>query len=251
MRLKDQVVIVTGGAQGIGRVYTKRLAEEGAKVVVADIADPGPAVADIEKTGGCALGVTTDVTSMESAEDMARAAVDRFGRIDALVNNAGIYATLTLKPFEQISYEEWNKVISVNLGGLFCCSRAVVPRMRENGGGRIVNISSGTPFKGSPLLLHYVTSKGGVLAFTKSLAKELGDDNILVNCVAPGFTLSDTVLQNEQQLKLFREVSVTARTLKRDQQPEDIAGAVVFFLSEDSAFITGQTLVVDGGAYFH
>jgi NAD(P)-dependent dehydrogenase (short-subunit alcohol dehydrogenase family) len=251
MQLKEKVVIVTGGAQGIGRVYAERIANEGAAVVIADVVDPNPAVEAIEQKGGTALGLQTDVTSEFSTQQMARQAAERFGRIDGLVNNAGIYASLTLKPFEEISYEEWNKVLSVNVGGLFLCSRAVVPYMRKQGGGRIINISSGTPFKGTPLLLHYVTSKGAVIAFTRSLAKELGDANILVNAVAPGFTLSDTVQKNEQQMRLFRDVSVSARTLKRDQRPEDIAGTVVFLLSDDSAFITGQTIVVDGGAYFH
>jgi NAD(P)-dependent dehydrogenase (short-subunit alcohol dehydrogenase family) len=251
MQLKGKVVIVTGGAQGIGRVYAERIADEGGAVVIADVVDPRPAVEAIQRKGGTALGLETDVTSESSTQQMVSQALERFGRIDGLVNNAGIYASLTLKPFEEISYEEWNRVLSVNVSGLFLCSRAVVPCMRKQGGGRIINISSGTPFKGTPLLLHYVTSKGAVIAFTRALAKELGDANILVNAVAPGFTLSDTVQKNEQQMRLFREVSVSARTLKRDQRPEDIAGTVVFLLSDDSAFITGQTIVVDGGAYFH
>lgn len=251
MILKDRVVIVTGGGQGIGRVYANRLAADGASVVVADVAETTPAVEEIERGGGFALGLETDVTSPESTEEMAARAVERFGHIDGLVNNAGIYAALTPKPFDEISHVEWNKVMGVNVGGSFNATKAVVPHMRKKGGGRIVNISSGTPFKGTPMLLHYVTSKGAILAFTKSLAKELGKDNILVNCIAPGFTLSDTVRRNEHQMQSFRDVSVSARSLQRDQTPEDIAGTVVFLLSDDSAFITGQTIVVDGGAYFH
>jgi NAD(P)-dependent dehydrogenase (short-subunit alcohol dehydrogenase family) len=249
--LEGKVVIVTGGGQGIGRVYARRIAGEGAVAVVADVADTAPAVAEIEEAGGTVIGIPTDVTSPESTREMATKAVERFGRIDALVNNAGIYAALTPKPFEDISYDEWNKVIAVNLGGPFNATQAVVPHLRRNGGGRIVNVSSGTPFKGTPMFLHYVSSKGAILAFTKSLAKELGRDHILVNCVAPGFTLSDTVQANEIQMRNFRDVSVSARTLQRDQLPEDIAGTVVFLLGDDSAFITGQTIVVDGGAYFH
>jgi len=249
--LHGKVVIVTGGAVGIGRAYSTRLAREGAKIVVADIADTAPAVGAIENAGGTAFGVRTDVTDPDSAREMAERAVEHFGRIDGLINNAGIYAALNPQPFDQISWDEWNRVMKLNVGGSFNCAKAVLPQMRKQGAGRIINISSGTPFKGTPMFLHYVTSKGAILAFTKSLAKELGKDNILVNCIAPGFTLSETVQKNEIQMKNFRDISVSARTLQRDQTPEDCAGTAVFLLSDDSAFITGQTIVVDGGAYFH
>jgi NAD(P)-dependent dehydrogenase (short-subunit alcohol dehydrogenase family) len=251
MKLQGKVVIVTGGGQGIGRVYARRIAAEGASVVVADIADTASAVEEIEKTGRQALGLRTDVTQPQSTDEMAEKAADRFGHIDGLVNNAGIYAALMPKPFEEISLDEWNTVVTLNLGGSFNAAKSVTPYLRKNGGGRIINVSSGTPFKGTPMFLHYVSSKGAILAFTKSLAKELGKDNILVNCIAPGFTLSDTVKRNETQMKNFRDISVSARVIQRDQTPEDCAGTVVFLLSDDSAFITGQTIVVDGGAYFH
>ena len=251
MTLQGKVVIVTGGAQGIGRIYAREIAADGAAVVVADIADPSCAVEEIERAGGQALGIKTDVTNPASTDEMAEGASDRFGHVDGLVNNAGIYAALMPKTFDQITLEEWNQVFSINVAGSFNATKSVVPFMRKNGGGRIINISSGTPFKGTPMFLHYVSSKGAILAFTKSLAKELGKDNILVNCVAPGFTLSDTVQKNEVQMKNFRDISVSARVLQRDQTPEDCAGAVLFLLGEGSAFITGQTIVVDGGAYFH
>jgi NAD(P)-dependent dehydrogenase (short-subunit alcohol dehydrogenase family) len=168
-----------------------------------------------------------------------------------LVNNAGLYASLAMRPFEQIDVDEWRQVMDVNVMSMFLTSRACVPRMRERGGGRIVNISSGTPFRGVPFLLHYVTSKGAIVALTRALAKELGGDEILVNCVAPGFTMSAGVRDNPAVVEALRDVSVSARTLKRDQVPEDVVGAVVFLAGPGSTFITGQTMVIDGGQSFH
>jgi NAD(P)-dependent dehydrogenase (short-subunit alcohol dehydrogenase family) len=167
------------------------------------------------------------------------------------VNNAGIYSTLVPRPFEQIDLEEWRKLFEVNVFGVMSCCQAVVPHMKANGGGRIVNIISGTPFKGIPFMLHYVSSKGAVLGMTRSLARELGSSNILVNGVAPGFTLSEGVLGNPVQLEKLREVSRNARSLARDMMPADVPGAVAFFMSNGASFITGQTLVVDGGSHFN
>ena len=169
----------------------------------------------------------------------------------SLFNNAGIYSSLELKPFEELDTGEWRRVLEVNVIGQAMATRAVVPAMRRQGGGSIVNLSSGTPFKGVPFMLHYVASKGAVNAMTKALAKELGAHDIRVNAVAPGFTLSDGVLANPHQLEKLRDISRQARVLQRDQHPDDIVGAVIYFASQDSAFVTGQTLVVDGGAYFH
>jgi NAD(P)-dependent dehydrogenase (short-subunit alcohol dehydrogenase family) len=245
-RLEDRVAIVTGGAQGIGRTLAEGLAAEGADVVIADVRGADDAAKDL---GG--LGLTVDVSSAQDTERMAQAAIDRFGRIDVLVNNAGIYTSLVPTPFEEIDVDEWRRVFDVNVLGMWLATRAVAPHMRAAGAGRIVNLASGTPFKGVPLLLHYVSSKGAVLAMTKALAKELGGDGVLVNTVAPGFTMSDGVLANPVQIEALQEVSAKARVLARDQYPEDIVGAVVFFASDESAFITGQALVVDGGAYFH
>ena len=245
-RLDEQVAIVTGGAQGIGRKIAEGLAGEGARVVLADV-QTADAVADA--LGGIAVEV--DVSDQRACERMAQAAIDAYGRIDILVNNAGIWSSLVPTPFEELSVEEWRRVFDVNVLGMWLATRAVAPFMREAGRGRIINLASGTPYKGVPLFLHYVASKGAVIAMTRVLAKELGADNVLVNTIAPGFTLSDGVLANQTQVEQLQEASAKARVLVRDQYPEDIIGAVLFFASEQSSFITGQSLVVDGGAYFN
>lgn len=251
MYLKDKVAIATGGSIGIGRAMAEGLASEGASVVIADIAGADGAAREMKEKGFKVLGIKVDVSSEKDTEKMVEETLKAFQRIDILVNNAGIYTSLIPGPFEKITVEEWRRVMDVNVLGMFLCCRAVIGEMRKNKGGRIINLASGTPFKGIPYLLHYTTSKGAVVAFTRALAKEVGADNILVNAIAPGFTLSDGVLKNETQLKHFREVSAKARTLVRDQYPQDLVGAVKFFAGPDSSFITGQTLVVDGGAYFH
>jgi NAD(P)-dependent dehydrogenase (short-subunit alcohol dehydrogenase family) len=246
MRLADRVVIVTGGAQGIGRAIGQRLHDEGATIVVADLHGAEEAAAEL---GG--LGVRVDVSSEADTQAMAAAALERYGRIDGLINNAGIYSSLVPKPFEEIDVDEWRQVYDVNVLGMFLATRAVVPAMRAAGFGRIVNIASGTPYKGVPFLLHYVTSKGAVITMTRSIAKEVAADGILINTVAPGFTMSDGVIANPVQVEKLQEISLKARLIQRDQFPEDIVGAVAFFCSPDADFITGQSLVVDGGAYFN
>jgi NAD(P)-dependent dehydrogenase (short-subunit alcohol dehydrogenase family) len=251
MRLEGQVAIVTGAGMGIGKAIAGRLAADGAAVVVADVRGHEETAAALRDAGRRAIGVTTDVTSEADTAAMAARAVREFGRIDVLVNNAGIYSSLVPKPFEEIDPAEWRRVMDVNTLGMFLATRAVVPSMRARNAGRVVNIASGTPFKGVPFLLHYVASKGAVVAITRALAKELGSAGILVNAVAPGFTISDGVKANPVQIEKLQEVSVKARVIGRDQFPSDIVGAVSFFASADAAFITGQTLVVDGGAYFH
>jgi NAD(P)-dependent dehydrogenase (short-subunit alcohol dehydrogenase family) len=234
--LESKVAVVTGGAQGIGNAIAKGLAAEGARIVVADLSRAKEAAEEFE--GG--IGLTVDVADEVQVERMAQEVVERCGRIDILVNNAGLYASLQMRPFTEIPVEEWRQVMDVNVLSMFLTMRAVVPRMREQGGGgRVVNISSGTPFRGVPFLLHYVTSKGAIVALTRALAKELGRDDILVNCVAP------------EVIEALREVSVSARTLQRDQEPEDVVGAVVFLCGPGATFVTGQTIVIDGGQYFH
>jgi NAD(P)-dependent dehydrogenase (short-subunit alcohol dehydrogenase family) len=245
--LDGKVAIVTGGAQGIGRAIADRLAAGGARIVIADLKGAEEAAADFSD----GVGLTVDVASEDDVARMAAATVERCGTIDILVNNAGLYASLPMRPFEQIPVDEWRQVMDVNVLSMFLTCRAVVGQMREQGGGRIVNISSGTPFRGVPFVLHYVTSKGAIVALTRALAKELGGDDILVNCVAPGFTMSDGVQEHPEVVEALRDVSVGSRTLKRDQVPEDVVGAVAFLCGPESTFVTGQTMVIDGGQYFH
>jgi len=244
--LDQRVAIVTGGAQGIGRKIAEGLAGAGARVVIADVQAADEVARDLD-----GLAIDVDVSDLLACERMAQTAIDAFGRIDILVNNAGIYTSLVPTPFEELSVEEWKRVFDVNVLGMYLATRAVAPHMRSAGSGRVINLASGTPYKGVPFFLHYVASKGAVIAMTRALAKELGGDNVLVNTIAPGFTMSDGVLANPVQVEKLQDVSAKARVLVRDQYPEDIVGAVLFFAGDDSAFITGQSLVVDGGAYFN
>jgi NAD(P)-dependent dehydrogenase (short-subunit alcohol dehydrogenase family) len=236
--LDGKVALVTGGAHGIGKAIADGLEAAGATVVVADLDPPDG-------------GIRADVSSEADVETMVAETVGRHGGLDILVNNAGLYASLPMRPFDQIPLDEWRQVMDVNVASMFLTCRAAVPVMRKRGGGKIVNISSGTPFRGVPFLLHYVTSKGAIVAFTRALAKELGKDSIHVNCVAPGFTMSDGVKANPEVVEKLRDVSVAARAIQRDQVPEDVVAAVVFFCSPGADFVTGQTMVIDGGQYFH
>ena len=229
MRCSGKSVIVTGGAMGIGLAIVQGLLAEGANVVIADRAGAAEAAKAQGGARNSVIGVPCDVSSQSDTEAMANAALETFGRIDVLVNNAGIYSSLKMTPFEDLSIDEWRRVLEVNVIGQAMATRAVVPVMRRQRGGSIVNVSSGTPFKGVPFLLHYVASKGAVNAMTKALAKELGAADIRVNAVAPGFTLSDGVLANPHQLEKLQEISRQARVLQRDQLPEDIVGAVDLF----------------------
>jgi NAD(P)-dependent dehydrogenase (short-subunit alcohol dehydrogenase family) len=251
MPLTAKVAIVTGGAQGIGFAVAETLAARGAAVVIADRAGADKAAERLRQSNRQAIGITTDVSSADNTRAMAKAAVDAFGGIDILVNNAGIYSTLTPRPFEEIDPAEWRRVMEVNTLGVFLCCRAALPAFKARGGGRIINISSGVAFKGNPYMAHYVASKGAVVSLTRALASELGRHNVLVNSVAPGFTVSDGVKANAALVAGVKEASLRGRLLARDMTPEDVVGAVAFFAGPDAAFITGQTLVVDGGAYFH
>ena len=251
--LKDRVVIVTGGGHGIGKAYCHGFAEAGAKVVIADIDEPAAdrVAAEIEKNrAGLALPVHVDVSNEESTKHMATQTLERFGRIDVLINNAAVFSVVPMNRggIETIDPEEWDRLMAVNLRGLFFCCRAVLPAMRKQKSGKIVNIASGTVFAGSPGRIHYVTSKAATIGFTRTLAREVGDDNINVNCLAPGNTLSEEN-PTEQMIK-FRESSVGLRALKRIQVPQDVVGAMLFLASPLSDFMTGQTINIDGGISF-
>lgn len=252
MRLKDKVAIVTGGGVGIGKAYAHGLAREGAKVVVADIqeAEARKVAADIEQNGGTALAVPVDVTSEEKVQAMAAATVKAYGRIDILVNNAGLYSALKKKSFMEIDSDEWDRVMAVNVKGLFHCVKAVYPAMKQQQKGKIINISSGTALSGSPFFLHYVSSKAGVIGFTRALAREVGNDNICVNSIMPGLTISGA---NQEGVMTAEQLADRRkrRSIQRDQYPQDLVGTVIFLASDDSDFMTGQSISVDGGMNMH
>ncbi len=247
-RLKGKVAIVTGGAQGIGRAIATRLAQDGASVVIADLQKFDAAAAEIARVSKTkTLGLQVDVSRESDVARMASETMNAFGRIDILVNNAAIFSSIELRPFENIPIDEFRKVMEVNIMGVWLCCRACVPHMRKSGYGRIVNLASGAPLKGVPLFLLFISSKGAVIAMTRGLAREVGKDRITVNALAPGFTLSENVAQHAEHVKQG-EITRMSRAIPRDEKPEDLVGAVSFLASDDAAFITGQTLVVDGGS---
>ncbi|MFC1868029.1 SDR family NAD(P)-dependent oxidoreductase [Thermodesulfobacteriota bacterium] len=251
MRLKEKVVIVTGGAQGLGKAYVLRMAEEGARVVIADILDGSEVARAVEGNGGEAMAINTDVTDEESTKVMAQKTLERFGRIDVLVNNAAFFANIVKKPFHEIPADEWDKMMSVNLKGPFLCAKAVYQQMKKQGKGKIINISSGTWYNGVPFFLHYVTTKAGIVGLSRSLAREVGDAGICVNSIAPGFTVTDILRENPQDPEEVLKGIIDSRCIKRTEVPEDLTGTVVFLASDDSDFITGQTILVDGGSGFN
>jgi 3-oxoacyl-[acyl-carrier protein] reductase len=253
MRLKDKVAIITGAAHGIGKAYARRFAEEGAHVVIADVdGQAGEATAKaLIDSGLSAWSRTTDVTQFSSVEGLMRECVKKFGRIDILLNNAAIYVTQKLwkGPVEDLEIEEWDRVIEVNLKGVFLCSKAVIPIMKRQKSGKIINIASGTFFSGSGNMPHYTTAKGGVVALTRVMARQLGEWGINVNCMTPGSTMSEENVTEE--ILARREGSVDKRAFKRVERPADIVGTALFLASPDSDFITGQLLVVEGGGIMH
>ena len=253
MRLDGRVVLITGGGHGIGRAYALRCAAEGASVAVIDIDEEaaGRTATDINAAGGVGIGRWADVRDLGSLEAVVGEIRAEWGGLDGLVNNAGMLTIIPISRvgFEDIPAEEWDEVLAVNLKGTWLATRAAVPAMRERGGGSIVNIGSGTYFLGTPTRAHYVASKGGVIGLSRVLSRELASDNIRVNVVVPGSTLSEE--DPDEATIEMRSKPVANRSIKRIEVPEDLVGAVVFFLSDDSAYITGQTLVVEGGGILH
>lgn len=247
--MSGKVAIVTGGGGGLGRTFALALARRGAAVAVADISlkHALETVDDITQSGGQGFAVGVDVADSNSTEKLAEAVMDRWKRIDVLINNAGIYGRIVRKPFYEITSEEWDQLMAVNLKGPWLCARAVFPYMRGSGGS-IINIASATFYSGSPLWSHYVASKGGIIGLTRALAREAGDFGIRVNAVAPGFTLTDA---SRNLIDDAATYGVSRGAIKRSQEPEDLVGAILFFASPNSNFVTGQTLVVDGGRQFN
>jgi NAD(P)-dependent dehydrogenase (short-subunit alcohol dehydrogenase family) len=241
-RLTNKVAIVTGGARGIGQAFCLGLAREGAKVVIADITDGDETAEKVTQAGSESLVLNVDVTNEVATREMARQVKDKYNRIDILVNNAGIYPVV---PFKDMTYTDWKKVLAINLDGLFLTTKAVYPYMIAQKSGRIINISSGTYFRGTPNRIHYVTSKGGVIGFTRALSTEAGEYGITVNAIAPGLVATQTVLESPQA-NLF-ESTIQQQSLKRRQEPEDLVGTLLYLVTDEGAFVTGQTINVNGG----
>lgn len=245
-RLDGKTAVITGAGRGIGAVMAKRMASEGANVVVTDVIDTDGTVAAIKEAGGNAIGLNVDVTSDESLAAMVKETQGAFGALNILINNASIFAALQPKPFLQIDNDEFDKVMTVNARGVHQATKAVVPAMLEAGGGKIVNIASGTFYYGPPGLSHYTASKGAVIALTRGYARELGDKNIQINAIAPGLTESESI-QGHAGFDPARAPTVASRSIKREMVPEDLLGSLMYLITPDSDFVTGQTLNVDGG----
>jgi NAD(P)-dependent dehydrogenase (short-subunit alcohol dehydrogenase family) len=248
MSLEGRVAIVTGGGRHLGRAYSLGLARAGASVVVADIIDAGSVAEEIRAEGGQAEAVHVDVTDAASTDSMAKAAADRFGRLDILLNNAGYFKQVQRGAWHEIDVEEWDKAFRINVKGVWLCCRAVFPYMKEQRYGKIINIGSNTVWKGGPPgFLHYISSKAAINGLTRALARETGDYNICVNTLCPDFIPDEEMLRAEPERD---EIVVRQRVLKRTQTPEDMIGAVVFLSGPGSDFITGQSLLVNGGVWF-
>ena len=245
-----KTAIVTGGAKGIGIAYVEALAAAGATVVIADIVTGEDAIATVAAStpNAMVIDLPTDVSDETGVEKLVSEVMARTGRIDILVNNAAVFATLPVARFDEIDVGLWDKVMAVNVRGTFLMAKHVAPHMIARKSGKIINISSGTAYKGMPFMLHYVTSKGAVVSFTRALSRELGAHGICVNTLAPGLIMSDSIVANEEHIAAARDKVVASRALQRDAYPEDLIGALLFLASPASDFVTGQTIAVDGGS---
>jgi NAD(P)-dependent dehydrogenase (short-subunit alcohol dehydrogenase family) len=246
--LTGKVAVITGAAQGLGAAFALALSQQGAVVIVGDIASTEETCAAVSAAGGKAKGVKLDVTSAQEVKAAFDEVNKTFGRLDILVNNAAISGGIHLKPMLEVSTEEWDRVMTVNVRGTFECIKAAVPLMRMNKYGKIINLSSGTAVKGSPGQPHYVASKGAVISLTRAAARELGGDGIRVNALAPGLTMSENMKTNPSWSNDVITNNIATRALKREAVPGDLLGALVFLASPASDFVTGQTLSVDGGS---
>lgn len=245
----NEVVIVTGGAKGIGRTYSYALAEAGYRVAIADLADPSEVVAEIVENGGQALAVHVDVASPESTEAMARTVVDTWGRIDGLVNNAAYFTAIRKAPFDELTVEEWETAFRVNVLGTWLCCKAVFPAMREQGYGKIVNTSSMVVPTAVPMFLHYVASKSAIVGLTRSLAHEVGQYGIAVNTISPCYVPHDSSYVAKQEKDMGAAI-VRQRAFKREMTRDDLVGTLLYLIGHGSDFVTGQNLFVNGGRAF-
>jgi NAD(P)-dependent dehydrogenase (short-subunit alcohol dehydrogenase family) len=250
-RIEGRVAIITGAAQGLGASYARALAAEGASVAIAD-KDSGLAVVeDIKNTGGQALDIPTDVSDEDATRNMVAKTIKEFGKLDILINNAAIFTAVERKKFDEISVEEWDRMHAVNVRGTWLCCKAAIPEMRNRGYGKIINIATSRIFQGVPFFLHYDATKGAVMAMTRSLCREVGEDGIRVNCIAPGSTMSENVRKRTNWMGSGGAAQLKNRMLKREEVPEDLKGTVIFLSSAESDFVTGQTMLVDGGVSTH
>jgi NAD(P)-dependent dehydrogenase (short-subunit alcohol dehydrogenase family) len=249
-KLAGRTVLVTGGATGLGRAFVQRMLADGARVAIGDLRGADTAARELDATGTRCMGVPMDVSDEASVKDAVAAITAHMGGVDVLVNNAALFSTLVNRPFEEYSGDEWMQVMRVNTLGPFLCAKAVAPHMKAQRWGRIVNVASTSALKGLANMAHYVTSKGAVITFTRVLARELGAWNITANALAPGLTLSDQILKNDDHVAKFGDAIRKSRSIQRDAMPADLVGTVSFLASDDAAFMTGQTLCVEGGAIF-
>jgi NAD(P)-dependent dehydrogenase (short-subunit alcohol dehydrogenase family) len=248
MKLEGRTAIVTGAARGIGYAVAEKFAREGANVVLLDIISLDSAVERLKLPAGRVLAMKADITSESDMKQAMDSTMEKFGAIDILVNNAAIAENIKVGPFEEHTVEEWRHMLEVNVIGMFIACRAVSPHMRKAGYGRIVNIASGTAFKGAPGMLHYVASKGAVMSMTRTLATEFAKDNVVVNAVSPGYTETEAALAGVDRIPGARERAVETRAIHRVAQPDDVASAVYLLSLEEARFVTGQMLPADGGS---
>lgn len=245
MNVAEKVVLITGAARGLGFEYARSLGRAGARIVAADVLDCGPAA---DAAGNGALSVRLDVTDITSADSMVELAIDKFGRVDALINNAALYGSLRGGRFNQIAETDWDAAMAVNVKGIWNCCKAAVPAMRQSGGGSIINIASLAATYGMPFALHYTTSKAAVIGLTRGLARELGRDNIRVNALAPSAVMTEGTAEFfGDRLDRGLEVIRTGQSIQRTLEPADLTGTVAWLISDGSCFVTGQTIAVDGG----
>ena len=246
MRFQNKSVIITGGGGKIAKVYAMAFAKEGAKVSLPDIATADPVVKAIRDMGGTAITMKCDVSDEQSVKAMVDETAKQFGTIDVLINNAAYFMTVWKGPFWEMTVEEFDKAMAVNVRGSWLCAKAAVPYMQKQKRGKIINISSNVALTGNPNYIHYVTSKGALIAMTRAMARELGDWNICVNTVTPGFV----VTEGRQVDPEYEKIRAQQRSIKRTQVEADLVGTVLFLSSPESDFMTGQLLNVDGGFHF-